>query len=93
MIIDRDRLSIYQNPKLSIGSVVPHSTSWVSSVLVENSNSFVPFSFSTVLRRRPSMLSIKIEFPSYWRPRDVLTNVSESLLEAMPAVVHKERRK
>lgn len=78
MIIDPDRLSVYQTYKLLIGSVVPRPIAWVSSVSAEGVNNLAPFSFFTVVSRRPPMLSVTIEPQPDGRPKDTLTNIRES---------------
>lgn len=78
MIVDPERLSAHQTYKLLIGSVVPRPIAWVSSVSTEGVNNLAPFSFFTVVSRRPPMLSVTIEPQPDGSPKDTLTNVRES---------------
>ena len=78
MIIDPEDLSAHQTYKLLIGSVVPRPIAWVSSVSADGVTNLAPFSFFTVVSRRPPMLSVTIEPRSEGLPKDTLANIRET---------------
>ena len=61
MIIDADGLDAYQAYKLLIATIVPRPIGWLSTLSVDGVPNIAPFSFFTVVGRKPPMLSITMQ--------------------------------
>ncbi|MBB4640187.1 flavin reductase family protein [Rhizorhapis suberifaciens] len=61
MIINADDLDATQTYKLLIGTIVPRPIGWISTVTKEGVANLAPFSFFTVVGRKPPVLSISIQ--------------------------------
>jgi flavin reductase (DIM6/NTAB) family NADH-FMN oxidoreductase RutF len=61
MILDADGLDAAQTYKLLIATVVPRAIGWISTISKRGIPNLAPFSFFTVVGRKPPMLSITIQ--------------------------------
>jgi flavin reductase (DIM6/NTAB) family NADH-FMN oxidoreductase RutF len=61
MIIDADDLDAGQAYKLLIATVVPRAIGWLSTVSTDGVPNLAPFSFFTVVGRKPPVLSISMQ--------------------------------
>ncbi|NSL21317.1 flavin reductase family protein [Agrobacterium tumefaciens] len=61
MIIDSKDLDANQAYKLLIATVVPRAIGWLSTVSVDGVANLAPFSFFTVVGRKPPVLSISMQ--------------------------------
>lgn len=61
MIIDADDLDPIQTYKLFIATVVPRAIGWISTLSVDGVANLAPFSFFTVVGRKPPMISISMQ--------------------------------
>lgn len=61
MIIDADDLDPVQTYKLFIATVVPRAIGWISTLSVDGVANLAPFSFFTVVGRKPPMISISMQ--------------------------------
>ena len=61
MIIDADTLDAHHAYKLLIATVLPRPIGWLSTLSVDGIPNIAPFSFFTVVGRKPPMLSITMQ--------------------------------
>jgi flavin reductase (DIM6/NTAB) family NADH-FMN oxidoreductase RutF len=61
MIIDADTLDATQAYKLLIATVVPRAIGWLSTISTDGVPNLAPFSFFTVVGRKPPVLSISMQ--------------------------------
>ena len=80
MIIDPSKLDPQSVYKLLIGSVVPRSIAWTSTMSTEGVRNLAPFSFFTVASRQPPMLCISVgpRVDSNIPTKDTLDNIEET---------------
>jgi flavin reductase (DIM6/NTAB) family NADH-FMN oxidoreductase RutF len=64
MILDADELDAAQTYKLLIATIVPRAIGWISTVSTDGVANLAPFSFFTVVGRKPPVLSITIQHRS-----------------------------
>ncbi|MBB3458304.1 flavin reductase (DIM6/NTAB) family NADH-FMN oxidoreductase RutF [Rhizobium sp. BK313] len=64
MIIDADDLDAAQTYKLLIATVVPRAIGWISTLSKDGVANLAPFSFFTVVGRKPPVVSITIQHKS-----------------------------
>ncbi len=64
MILDADDLDVNQIYKLLIATVVPRPIGWVSTMSTDGIANLAPFSFYTVVGRKPPVLSITMQHRS-----------------------------
>ena len=64
MIIDADDLSAAQTEKMLVATVVPRPIGWISTLSKDGVPNLAPFSFFTVVGRKPPVLSISIQHKS-----------------------------
>ena len=61
MIFDPETMDPTACYKLLIGSVVPRAIGWASTLTPDGIPNLAPFSFSTVVSRKPPMVSLSIQ--------------------------------
>ncbi len=61
MIIDADSLDATQTYKLLIATIVPRAIGWISTVSPAGVPNLAPFSFFTVVGRKPPVLSVTMQ--------------------------------
>jgi flavin reductase (DIM6/NTAB) family NADH-FMN oxidoreductase RutF len=77
--IDPDALDSSALYKILIGSVVPRPIGWASTLSVDGVANIAPFSFFTVVARKPPMISLTIQpRSSRTQLKDTLTNARET---------------
>jgi flavin reductase (DIM6/NTAB) family NADH-FMN oxidoreductase RutF len=77
--IDPDALDSSALYKILIGSVVPRPIGWASTLSVDGVANIAPFSFFTVVARKPPMVSLTIQpRSSRTQLKDTLTNARET---------------
>jgi flavin reductase (DIM6/NTAB) family NADH-FMN oxidoreductase RutF len=64
MILDADELDVEHIYKLLIATIVPRPIGWVSTLSTEGVANLAPFSFFTVVGRKPPVLSLSIQHRS-----------------------------
>jgi flavin reductase (DIM6/NTAB) family NADH-FMN oxidoreductase RutF len=64
MILDADDLDPAQTYKILISTVVPRAIGWISTLSKDGIPNLAPFSFFTVVGRKPPVLSITIQHKS-----------------------------
>jgi len=64
MIIDPDELDVEHIYKLLIGTIVPRAIGWVSTLSLDGVANLAPFSFFTVVGRKPPVLSLTMQHRS-----------------------------
>lgn len=74
MILDADELDATSCYKLLIGSVVPRAIGWASTLSVDGVANLAPFSFFTVVCRKPPMVSLTMQ------PRSDRVTLKDSLV-------------
>lgn len=79
MILDPENLDAASIYKILIGSVVPRPIGWVSSLSSKGVANLAPFSFFTVVSRKPPMVSLTL-MPHAERssPKDTLSNIRDT---------------
>lgn len=79
MILDPNELDANSCYKILIGTVVPRAIGWVSTISSIGVSNLAPFSFFTVVCRKPPMVSLTIQ-PKSDRTtlKDTLLNISET---------------
>ncbi len=79
MILDADALDATACYKLLIGSVVPRAIGWASTLSVDGVANLAPFSFFTVVCRKPPMVSLTMQ-PRSDRVtlKDTLVNIRDT---------------
>jgi flavin reductase (DIM6/NTAB) family NADH-FMN oxidoreductase RutF len=79
LILDPAELSAAETYKILIGSVVPRAIGWASTMSVDGVANIAPFSFFTVVARKPPMVSLTIQPRSdLVSPKDTLVNIRET---------------
>lgn len=61
MIIDADTLDVEHAYKLLIATIVPRAIGWLSTLSVDGVPNIAPFSFFTVVGRKPPVLSVTMQ--------------------------------
>ena len=61
MIFDPEKLDAVSCYKLLIGSVVPRAIGWASTLSSDGVPNLAPFSFFTVVSRKPPMVSLTMQ--------------------------------
>jgi flavin reductase (DIM6/NTAB) family NADH-FMN oxidoreductase RutF len=61
MIFDPETMDATACYKLLIGSLVPRAIGWASTLTPDGIPNLAPFSFSTVVSRKPPMVSLSIQ--------------------------------
>jgi flavin reductase (DIM6/NTAB) family NADH-FMN oxidoreductase RutF len=61
MIFDPETLDATACYKLLIGSIVPRAIGWASTLSADGITNLAPFSFFTVVSRKPPMVSLTIQ--------------------------------
>src|SRR5580692_140793 len=61
MIIDADSLDVAATYKLLIATVVPRAIGWISTLSKDGVANLAPFSFFTVVGRKPPILSVTMQ--------------------------------
>jgi flavin reductase (DIM6/NTAB) family NADH-FMN oxidoreductase RutF len=61
MILAADELDVAHIYKLLIATIVPRPIGWVSTLSVEGVANLAPFSFFTVVGRKPPVLSLSMQ--------------------------------
>ena len=64
MIIDPDELDVEHIYKLLIATIVPRAIGWVSTLSLDGVANLAPFSFFTVVGRKPPVLSLTMQYRS-----------------------------
>lgn len=79
MMVDPDELDAVSCYKILIGTVVPRAIGWVSTISNDGVANLAPFSFFTVVARKPPMVSLTIQ-PKSDRVtlKDTLVNIRET---------------
>ncbi|MQA82024.1 MAG: flavin reductase family protein [Streptosporangiales bacterium] len=78
MLIDPGALTEQELYKLLIGSVVPRPIAWVSTISAAGARNLAPFSFFTVVSRKPPMISLTIETHPDDREKDTFRNIADT---------------
>jgi flavin reductase (DIM6/NTAB) family NADH-FMN oxidoreductase RutF len=79
MIFDPENLDATACYKLLIGSIVPRAIGWTSTLSPEEVPNLAPFSFFTVVSRKPPMVSLTIQPKSNRQHlKDTLVNIRET---------------
>lgn len=78
MFIDPRPLDERALYKLLIGSVVPRPIAWTSTVSASGRRNLAPFSFFTVVSRKPPLVSLTIETHDDGRQKDTFRNITET---------------
>ncbi|MDN4056017.1 flavin reductase family protein [Massilia sp. YIM B02763] len=79
MIIDPQQLGAPALYKILIGTVLPRPIGWVSTVSAAGVPNLAPFSFFTVVARKPPMVSLTIQpRADLATPKDTLANMRET---------------
>jgi flavin reductase (DIM6/NTAB) family NADH-FMN oxidoreductase RutF len=79
MILDPESLSAQACYKILIGTVVPRAIGWASTVSRDGVANVAPFSFFTVVCRKPPMVSLTIQPRSNGVTlKDTLTNIRDT---------------
>jgi len=79
MILDADALDATQTYKLLIATVVPRAIGWISTLSKDGIPNLAPFSFFTVVGRRPPLLSISMQRKSDGVTlKDTLVNIRDT---------------
>jgi len=78
MILDADDLDAAQTYKLLIATVVPRAIGWISTLSTDGVANLAPFSFFTVVGRKPPMLSISIQHRSDGVLKDTYVNIRDT---------------
>jgi flavin reductase (DIM6/NTAB) family NADH-FMN oxidoreductase RutF len=78
MLIDPGTLSERELYELLVDSVVPRPIAWVSTTSAEGVRNLAPFSFFTVVSRKPPMVSLTIETHPDNRGKDTFRNITET---------------
>lgn len=76
MIFDPDDLGAPELYKILIGSVLPRPIGWASTLSLDGVANLAPFSFFTVVSRKPPMVSLTIQ------PRSDLVTLKDTLVNA-----------
>ncbi|NTE84561.1 flavin reductase family protein [Agrobacterium tumefaciens] len=79
MYVDPEELDAVSCYKILIGTIVPRAIGWVSTVSTDGVANLAPFSFFTVVSRKPPMVSLTIQ-PKSDRVtlKDTLVNIRET---------------
>jgi flavin reductase (DIM6/NTAB) family NADH-FMN oxidoreductase RutF len=64
MIIDADKLDVEHLYKLLIATIVPRAIGWVSTLSADGVANLAPFSFFTVVGRKPPVVSLSMQHRS-----------------------------
>src|SRR5215470_4515270 len=64
MILDADELDVEHIYKLLIATIVPRPIGWVSTLSANGVANLAPFSFCTVVGRKPPVLSLSMQHRS-----------------------------
>jgi flavin reductase (DIM6/NTAB) family NADH-FMN oxidoreductase RutF len=64
MILDADELDVEHIYKLLIATIVPRAIGWVSTLSTDGVANLAPFSFFTVVGRKPPVLSLSMQHRS-----------------------------
>jgi flavin reductase (DIM6/NTAB) family NADH-FMN oxidoreductase RutF len=64
MIIDADELDVEHIYKLLIATIVPRAIGWVSTLSADGVANLAPFSFFTVVGRKPPVVSLSMQHRS-----------------------------
>jgi flavin reductase (DIM6/NTAB) family NADH-FMN oxidoreductase RutF len=79
MIFDPETMDATACYKLLIGSIVPRAIGWASTRSADGVSNLAPFSFFTVVSRKPPMVSLTIQPRSDRRRlKDTLVNIQET---------------
>lgn len=78
MIINADDLDAEETYKLLIATVVPRAIGWVSTLSVAGVPNLAPFSFFTVVGRKPPVLSITMQHRSTGELKDSYVNIRDT---------------
>jgi flavin reductase (DIM6/NTAB) family NADH-FMN oxidoreductase RutF len=79
MIFDPETMDATACYKLLIGSIVPRAIGWTSTLSADGVPNLAPFSFFTVVSRKPPMISLTIQPRSDRRQlKDTLVNIRET---------------
>jgi flavin reductase (DIM6/NTAB) family NADH-FMN oxidoreductase RutF len=76
VILDPNNLGAPELYKILIGTVVPRPIGWASTLSVDGVANLAPFSFFTVVSRKPPMVSLTIQ------PRSDLVTLKDTLVNA-----------
>ena len=79
MILDPEELDAVACYKILIGTIVPRAIGWVSTLSADGVANLAPFSFFTVVSRKPPMVSLTIQ-PKSDRTtlKDTLVNIRDT---------------
>jgi flavin reductase (DIM6/NTAB) family NADH-FMN oxidoreductase RutF len=61
MILDADELDVEHIYKLLIATIVPRAIGWVSTLSAAGVANLAPFSFFTVVGRKPPVVSLSMQ--------------------------------
>jgi flavin reductase (DIM6/NTAB) family NADH-FMN oxidoreductase RutF len=79
MILDADDLDAAQTYKILIATVVPRAIGWISTLSKDGIPNLAPFSFFTVVGRKPPVLSVTIQHKSDgFTLKDTYVNIHET---------------
>lgn len=79
MILNPDELGAPELYKILLGSVVPRPIGWTSTLSGSGIANLAPFSFFTVVSRKPPMISLTLmPRADHVAPKDTLANISET---------------
>ncbi len=78
MIIDADSLDAVQSYKLLIATVVPRAIGWISTLSTDGVANLAPFSFFTVVGRKPAVLSISMQHRTDGTEKDTFVNIRDT---------------
>ena len=78
MIINPDDLDVEHNYKLLIGTIVPRAIGWVSTLSSGGVANLAPFSFFTVVGRKPPVLSLTMQHRSDGYLKDSFVNIRDT---------------
>jgi flavin reductase (DIM6/NTAB) family NADH-FMN oxidoreductase RutF len=78
MIINADDLDVENTYKLLIATIVPRPIGWISTLSSEGVANLAPFSFFTVVGRKPPVLSLTIQHRSDGTLKDSFVNIRDT---------------
>lgn len=78
MILDADELDAARIYKLFIATVVPRPIGWISTLSADGTANLAPFSFFTVVGRKPPMVSVSFQPRSDGTLKDTYMNIRDT---------------
>ena len=78
MIINADDLDVEHTYKLLIGTIVPRPIGWVSTLSSDGVANLAPFSFFTVVGRKPAVLSLTMQHRTDGSLKDSFVNIRDT---------------